>query len=87
MFEALHTAMGFNKKRWRFIFEGLNYDKEKDSNYSSISFLLGDEYDTKLWIGGKIKTINNYDTNKYKEWIIYSPVEIEEMIRNKKSLI
>ena len=56
MFEALHTAMGFNKKRWRFIFEGLNYDKEKDSNYSSISFLLGDEYDTKLWIGGKIKT-------------------------------
>ena len=85
MFEALHTAMGFNKKRWRFIFEGLNYDKEKDSNYSSISFLLGDEYDPKLWIGGKIKTINNYDTNKYKEWIIYTPVEIEEMIRNKKS--
>lgn len=81
MFHPLHISMAFSKKRWRFIFEVSSYDKEKDSNYSNISFLLGDKYDPKLWIGGKIKTINNYDTNKYDECIVYTPVEIEDMIR------
>ncbi|MEI0494488.1 Imm26 family immunity protein [Brachyspira intermedia] len=34
MFKPLHISMAFAKKRWRFIFEELNYDREKDSNYS-----------------------------------------------------
>ena len=81
MFEPMHISMAFTKKRWRFIFEELNYDRERDSNYSKITFLLGDEYDPKLGIGGKIKTIKKYDTNKYNEWIVYTPTEIETMIK------
>ena len=81
MFEALHISMAFAKKRWRFIFEELNYDKEIDSNYSKISFLLGGEDNPKLWIGGKIQTIKWYDIFKYKECIVYTPTEIEDMIR------
>ncbi|MEI0702081.1 Imm26 family immunity protein [Brachyspira intermedia] len=81
MFEPMHISMAFTKKRWRFIFEELNYDRERDSNYSKIIFLLGDEYDPKLCIGGKIKTIKKYDTNKYNEWIVYTPTEIETMIK------
>lgn len=84
MFEPLHISMAFTKKRWRFIFEELNYDRERDSNYSKISFLLGDEYNPKLWLGGEVKTIKNYDTNKYNEWIVYTPTGIEEIIRKYK---
>ena len=81
MFEPLHISMAFKKKRWRFIFEGVNCDKEKYSHYSSISFLLGDKDNPKLWVGGKTKKIKNYDTNKYEELIVYTPAQIEEMIR------
>ncbi|WP_083818238.1 Imm26 family immunity protein [Brachyspira intermedia] len=38
MFDPLHISMAFTKKRWRFIFEELNYDRERDSNYSKIIF-------------------------------------------------
>ena len=85
MFKPLHISMAFAKKRWRFIFEELNYDREKDSNYSKITFLLGDEYDPKLSIGSKIKIIKKYDTNKYNEWIVYTPTEIETMIKDRIS--
>ena len=85
MFEPMHISMAFTKKRWRFIFEELNYDRERDSNYSKITFLLGDEYDPKLRIGGKIKTIKKYDTNKYNEWIVYTPTDIETMIKDRIS--
>ncbi|WP_297277721.1 hypothetical protein [uncultured Brachyspira sp.] len=45
------------------------------------NFLLGDEYNPKLWLGGEVKTIKKYDANKYNEWIVYTPTEVEEMIR------
>ena len=85
MFEPMHISMAFTKKRWRFIFEELNYDIERDSNYSKITFLLGYEYDPKLRIGSKIKIIKKYDTNKYNEWIVYTPTEIETMIKDRIS--
>ncbi|ANN63779.1 immunity 26/phosphotriesterase HocA family protein [Brachyspira hyodysenteriae] len=85
MFDPLHISMAFTKNRWRFVFEELAYDREKYSNYSKITFLLGDEYDPKLWIGGKIKSIKKYDTNKYNECIVYTPTEIEIMIKERIS--
>ena len=82
MFDPLHVTLGFSKKRWRFIFENPEYNKEKDSNYSNITFLLGDKEEPILWIGGEQKTISSYNAFKYNEWITYPPTEIEEMIRN-----
>lgn len=81
MFPPLHVAMGFSKKRWRFVFEESDYNRERDSGYSTISFLLGDKANPKLWRGGKQKLIDSYDTVKYCEWITYPPTEVEEMIR------
>ncbi len=51
MFRPLHVAMGFSKKRWRFIFENNKYDKERDSNYSEICFIMGDRDRPVLWKG------------------------------------
>lgn len=82
LFAPLHVTMGFSKKRWRFIFEDLNYNRERDSNYSTITFLLGDKDNPKLWKGGKQKVIDSYDIVKYCEWITYPPTEVEDMIRN-----
>lgn len=81
MFAPLHVTLCFSKKRWRFIFKNAEYNKEKDSNYSKITFLLGDKNEPILWIGGKQKLISSYDNFKYHEWITYPPTEIEEMIR------
>lgn len=81
MFEPIHIAMAFEKKRWRFIFETENYDKEKDSNYSGITFLLGDISSPILWKGGQKMNISVDERSKYKEWIIHHPTRIEEGIK------
>ena len=84
MFRPLHIAMAFEKKRWRFVFHDDNYDREKDSNYSKITFLLGDEIFPELWQGGVKHETESYDTTLYDEWIVYLPVQIEDKIRAMK---
>lgn len=82
MFNPFHIAMGFSKKRWRFIFETPNYDKEKDSDYSEISFLMGDRSSPIHWKGGEKKPYSG-DTSLYDRWIIHPPTKVEDMIRDK----
>ena len=73
--------MAFEKKRWRFVFNNDNYDREKVSNYSKITFLLGCEPLPELWQGGITHEIESYDINLYDKWIVYLPVQIEDKIR------
>jgi hypothetical protein len=80
-FEPIHIARAFEKKRWRFISETENYDKEKDSNYSQITFLLGDRDSPILWKGGKQSKINLIDSTNIKRWVVHHPTIIEEGIK------
>jgi hypothetical protein len=83
LFEPIHIAMAFSKKRWRFIFETENYNKEEDSNYKEICFTLGDRDSPILWKGGFESKISLDEAKKYKRWVIHHPTRIEEAIRSK----
>lgn len=85
MFKPLHLAMAFSKKRWRFIFEDPNYNRNKDSNYQNISFLLGDRDSLIHWKGGKKEPYKG-KANLYDRWIVYPPTKIEDMIREKNNI-
>jgi hypothetical protein len=78
MFNPIHISLAFSKKRWKFIFNGINYNRNNNSNYKNITFLLGTENNPQLWQGGKIIEIKTYDTKKYDEWIVYPPTKIEK---------
>jgi len=82
MLDPLHVSMGFSKKRWRFIFETLDYDREKDSNYSKISFLMGEADSPIHWKGGTKQPYKG-DSGLYNHWIVYPPTKTENMIRKK----
>ncbi|GHT18315.1 hypothetical protein FACS189429_4630 [Bacteroidia bacterium] len=76
LFKPVHVCLGFRKKRWRFIFEDKNYNKEYDSDYNNISFLLFNE----IWIGGRKEKINNRQEN-IEKWVVYPPTQLEDKIR------
>jgi hypothetical protein len=81
LFEPMHISLAFSKNRWRFIFDEINYNKYDDSNYGNITFLLGIPEAPQLWKGGIKKEIKYYDKNKYREWIVYVPTQIETKIK------
>ena len=84
MFKPLHIAQGFKKKRYRFIFEDNNYDKNIDSNYQDIGFVLGGY----LWKGGKKdRDLTESEMDEYLKYYnsmrIYAPTQLEEKIIEK----
>lgn len=81
--DPIHISLSFSKRRWQFIFEDLEYDKYVDSNYNDIKFLLGTPEAPRLWQGGNISEIDNYDTDKYNEWVVYPPTKVENLIRRR----
>ena len=81
LMNPIHVSMGFNKNRWRFIFECYDYDSNKDSNFGSIVFLLGDENERILWTGGKQERIISVE-GKIDELIIYPATKVENWIRS-----
>ncbi len=82
IFYPLHVSLAFKKQRWRFIFEDANYDKNKDSNYKSLEFLLGDYDNPELWVGGKnTGEISLSEAEDKKHWIIFPPTKIEKKIK------
>lgn len=83
MLNPLHVSMGFDKKRWKFIFESNDYDPVKDSDYNNISFLLGDRDNYILWKGGQQIKITNEESARYDPWIVYSATKVENIIKGK----
>ena len=83
LFSPIHISLGFVKKRWQFIFEGNNYDKNIDSNYGNLTFLLGTPENPKLWVGGIVSETKEYDENKYNKWIVYPSTKVEKIIKEK----
>jgi len=84
MFTPLHIAQGFMKKRYRFIFESEKYDKNCDSNYQDIGFVLGGY----LWKGGKKdRDLTELEMEKYLKHYnhmrIYAPTQLEKKIIEK----
>ena len=78
----LHASLAFKNKRWRFIFDDKDYEKNRDSNYNSLEFLLGDYDNPELWIGGKnTGRISIEDAKEKKHWEIFIPTKIERKIR------
>ena len=83
MASPFHVAMAFGTHRWRFVFDNKSYDKNADSNYADLTFLLGTEDDYELWRGGKKSRISNMEAKQYKSWVVHHPTRVEEAIRNK----
>lgn len=83
MFTPIRITQAFEKKRWKFIFETENYNKEVNSNYKEICFVLGDRDSPILWKGGNKSNISIDEAKKYKRWVIHHPTRIEEAIRTK----
>ena len=81
MCKPLHVSLEFKKKRWRFIFEDPNYDKIRDSNYQEITFLMGTPEIPTLWVGGEYKRTTVYDCESYREWLVFTPTEVEGLIK------
>lgn len=82
LFKPIHAVAGFEKKRWRFVFEDLKYDKYKDSDYDKITFVLGGYECPVLWQGGKtIGNISVKESKQYYHWIIYLPTDVSTMIK------
>lgn len=75
----VHISLAFSRNRWQFIFDNPSYDKQIDSKYSSISFLLGDPDNRILWKGGKESPIAG-DVSAFDEWIVYPPTKLEKLI-------
>ena len=83
LFNPIHAVGGFEKKRWRFIFEDFNYDKYKNSDYDNITFLLGDYQSPELWKGGKnLGSITVEESKKYYSWIVYMPTDVQTKIHS-----
>lgn len=83
LFDPIHVIGGFEKKRWRFIFDDPNYDKYKDSDYGNITFLLGGYDCPELWKGGeKLGKISIEESKKYNSWIDFPPTQAEDAIRD-----
>ncbi|MCL1164428.1 immunity 26/phosphotriesterase HocA family protein [Shewanella chilikensis] len=72
---------GIKKKRWRFI-GTTDYDKEKYSNYSKISFLMGPRESRYLWKGGQEYPLKDTELTSVEEYIIWPAVQIERRIVN-----
>jgi len=81
LIDPIHISLAFDKSRWRFIFESNCYDKNVDSNYSEIKFILGTENSYELWKGGEKQRISDNEAKKYNFWTIFNPTKIEEALK------
>lgn len=87
LMNPLHVCMGFAKKRWRFIFETPEYDRQEHSHYSEITFLLGTRNSRILWKGGVKTDLVPKEMQEYEDehdnWVVYPPTKLEKLIREK----
>lgn len=82
LIDPIHISMAFDRGRWRFIFESDRYDRDVDSNYLNIKFILGTENSYELWKGGEKQRISDNDAKKYNFWTIFNPTKIEEALKS-----
>ena len=82
LFDPIYIAGdGISKKRWRKIGETKNYDKEKDSSYSSIKFLIGPPDDLRLWCNGVESPFStSQDHMEIEEHIIWTAKQTEKRV-------
>lgn len=83
LLDPLRVTLGFEKKRWRFMFLCQDFDAIRDANYNEIAFVMGDRDDPVLWKGGTKSSISVEEAVKYNRWIIQPPTKVESMIREK----
>ena len=67
------------KKRWRLV-ASTDYDKEMDSRYSEIAFLIGPRDNRSLWKGGSERPLDNVIGMDCEEFIVWPAVQIEARI-------
>lgn len=73
------------KKRWRCVGTTYHYDKEKNSGYSKIKFLIGPRENRCIWIGGKECLANDSDEmSSFEEFVIWPAVQVERRILKAK---
>ena len=73
--------MGISKKRWRKVGEAKNYNKETDSNYSSIQFLIGMPGEFRLWCNDMESDIDStQDVDDVEEHIIWTSMQVEKRV-------
>ncbi|MGU5677859.1 Imm26 family immunity protein [Aeromonas hydrophila] len=68
------------KKRWRLV-GSTDYEKERDSHYSGITFLIGPRDNRSIWKGGvEIPIDDDSNYHGFEEYIIWPAVQIERRI-------
>lgn len=85
LFEPVMMVGAFARGRWRFLFDGPNYDKWADSDYGNISFLMGCHMS--MWRGGEQIGITRRQADALEQsgvpdMIVHGSVELEEKIRS-----
>jgi len=75
------SGLGISKKRWRKVGETKNYNKETDSNYSSIQFLIGMPGEFRLWCNDMESDIDSsQDIDDVEEHIIWTSMQVEKRV-------
>lgn len=87
--EIVHSSRLFNpvavageaikKKRWRLV-GSTDYEAERDSHYSEITFLIGPRDNRSIWKGGVEIPIDDSNFHDFDEYIIWPAVQIERRI-------
>lgn len=81
---VLVFGLGIRKKRWKLVSDKLNYDPQRDSNFSEIKIIKGiSPFLLELWQNHKLTPISESEAQKYDKWRILYPTDLEEMIKNK----
>ncbi|WP_413663090.1 Imm26 family immunity protein [Microbulbifer sp. CNSA002] len=77
---------GISKKRWRKVGSSKSYNREKDSGYSKIKFVLGRGDDRRVWCDGKefpfdkIKNAKSIESHK-----LWTAAQLENRLVNELS--
>lgn len=81
---VLVFGLGIKKKRWKLISDKLNYDPERDSNFSEIKIVKGIPPSLlELWHNHELTPISESEALRYDKWKILYPTDLEEMIKDK----
>ncbi len=74
------TSLAIHKKRWLLVGRHPDYDKERDSAFSTIALVLSPFDNPVLWRGGIKRPISVEEARKYEPWTLWGANQIEKRI-------
>lgn len=76
------TGDGISKKKWRKVGSSENYNKEKDSGYNKIKFVLGRGDDRRIWCnGGEFPIYDIENAGSIEPHKIWTAAQLENRLK------